>query len=215
MSVLPPHIAADGEEIPKLRDRQWAGPDMRAAMPVDQMLRQLSERDDDDVGYLELWRLFVTSIGCSVSITFERDGDVGLSYGAPCDSQTRHRSRWMHFLFEDLDRVETRRICLMRQLNRNGPRCDKRRTDPRATTIAMRAFIRAGGRILITPDGQIEDKSPVMRDVRDVTAEQRDRALHEYFDVRTRLRSDAQIKRAARLLGTATENGWLVLEAAR
>jgi hypothetical protein len=188
---------------------------MRAAAPIEQMIDWLGECDQgDDTAYVTLWRALVRSIGVSVLICYERDGDQGLMFGGPCDAQMRHRNRWMHFLLADLDQVDTRRELLMRQLRLSGPSCDKRQRNPRATTQAMREFLAAGGRLLISPQGQLEEGGTcIMRDVSTVDAVQREEALSGYFQMRRRFRSDAQIKRAVRMLGTRTDNGWLVLEA--
>jgi len=184
---------------------------MAVAVPIEQMIEWLRQLDEDDVGYLALWRNLVASIGCSVLVCHERDGEVGLMHGSPCDTQIRHRSRWMYFLIKDLDRIETRRDLLMRQLVQAGPRCDKRPRNTRAVTSAIRDFIVAGGRLLLTPKGHLED-SVVFRDFSDVRADQHNRAFAAYDEVRRRFQSDHQIKRAVRMLGTPTENGWIVLE---
>lgn len=212
---LPLHAATEDEPIPALGERPWDGPDMNAAAPIEQMLSWLRQLDDDDVGYLELWRRLTASIGCSVLVCHERDGEVHLMHGSPCDAQVRHRTRWMCFLIRDLDRVEARRDLLMRQLVQKGPRCDKRRVDPRATTAAVRDFIKTGGRILLTPDGYLDAGAGVPRQFLHGIAEESAecvRASRTYFDVRQRLRSDSQIKRAVRMLGKPTDNGWIVLE---
>lgn len=212
---LPLHAATDDEPMPPLGGHPWDGPDMHAAAPIEQMLAWLREFDDDDVGYLERWRELIASIGCSVLVCHERDGEVHLMQGSPTDAQYRHRSRWMCFLIRDLDRIETRRALLMRQLVQEGPRCDMRRVDPRATTKAIRDFLDTEGRILLTPEGYLDVGGGIPRRLIHGTPEEAAecmRAGRAYFDVRKRLRSDAQIKRAVRMLGRRTNNGWIVLE---
>lgn len=218
MSTLPLHIATDDEAIPPIGERPWDGPDMQAAAPIGQMLDWLRQLDDDDVGYVALWRNLVSSIGCSILVSYERDGEQGLMVGTPCDAQTRHRSRWMYFLLEDLDRIESRRDLLTSQIIRAGYKCDKRQRNPRQTTRALRDFVRTGGRILITPEGHLEEGAGVpaaMLTGTEAEAAECARASRAYFDVRARFNADRQIKRAVRMLGTPTPNGWIVLEASR
>lgn len=208
---LPLHAATDDEPIPPLGERPWDGPDMRAVAPIEQMLDWLRECDPvDDVAYLMLWQALVRSIGMSVLICYERDGEEGLMVGGPCDAQARHRNRWMHFLLADLELVETRRELLMKQLRRSGPSCDRRLRDPGATTQAVRTFLAAGGRLLIDPEGHLEEAGDFP--MRGEVGRQSQSALTNYFAVRRRFRSDPQIKRAVRMLGTRTDNGWIVLE---
>lgn len=212
---LPLLAATDDEPMPPLTGRPWNGPDMHEAAPIEQMLGWLREFDDDDVGYLERWRELIASIGCSVLVCHERDGEVHLMQGSPSDAQDRHRSRWMCFLIRDLDRIETRRPLLMRQLVREGPRCDMRCVDPRATTKAVRDFLNTGGRILLTPEGHLDVGGGIPRLFTHGTPEEAAecvRAGQAYSNVRKRLRSDVQIKRAVRMLGKRTDNGWIVLE---
>lgn len=212
---LPLHAATYDEPIPALGEGPWRGPDMNEAAPIEQMPGWLREHDDDDVRYLTQWRYLIASIGCSVLVSHERDGEIHLMHGSPCDAQTRHRTRLMCFLIRDLDRVETRRDLLMRQLVQKGPRCDARRIDPRATTAAVRNFIKTGGRILLTPDGYLDEGDGVPQQFLNGTAEEGAeymRAGRAYLDVRKRLRSEAQITRAVRMLGKRTENGWIILE---
>lgn len=218
MSALPFHVATDDEPIPALGPRPWDGPDMQAVVPIEQMLEWLRALNDDDVGYVTLWRNLVTSTGCSVLVSYERDGEQGLRVVIPCDAQIRHRSRWMHFLLEDLDRVESRRDVLTKQLLRERLKWDERPTDPAAVTLAIRDFLRTGGRILLTPDGQLEIGGEVPQAMLSGAPAELDacrRATRAYLDVRTRLNSDRQIKRAVRMLGSRTANGWIVLEASR
>ena len=80
---------------------------------------------------------------------------------------------------------------------------DERPVDAGATTRAMRDFIRTGGRILITPEGHVTEGGGVPRALTHGTPEERAEVT----------RAGRQIKRAARLFGRRTENGWLVLEA--
>lgn len=210
---LPFSAAADDEPIPALDDRPWDGPDMRDATPLEEMLGALHRLYDDDVGYVSLYRFLLASIGCPVSLCYERNGEQSIKLWMPMDTQTRHRTRWAHFLLVDLERGEGRRDELLRQLREAGPKIDMRPTDRRKTTAVLRDFIRAGGRILLNPRGMLEDHC-VMRALAD-TAQQRDDALTRYLDLRRRYNTDQQIKRAVRLLGAQTENGWRVLEAVK
>ncbi|MCG7348946.1 hypothetical protein [Sphingomonas sp. ACRSK] len=211
--LLPFSAAADDEPIPALDDRLCDGPDMRDATPIEEMLNALHQFDDDDVGYVSLYRFLLASIGCPVSLCYERNGEQSIKLWMPMDTQTRHRTRWTHFLLMDLERGDGRRDELLRQLREHGPKMDRRPTNARKTTWVVRDFIRAGGRILLNPRGVLEDHC-VMRDLAD-TAQQRDEALSRYLDLRRRYNTDRQIKRAVCMLGVQTANGWRVLEAVK
>lgn len=217
-AALPTHVATGDEVIADLGFRQHGdGPDMRNVMSVESMLAELRQFDDDVVGYVALWRQHIAAVGGSVLLHYARDGETGITLGMPCDPQVRHRSRWAHFLFVDLDADEERRPTLMDALRREGWFWDERPVDAAATTRAIRGFIRTGGRILITPEGHLTDGGGLPRAFTHGTAEEVDevdevtRAGRAYFDVRHRLRCDRQIKRAARMLGQRTTNGWIVL----
>lgn len=215
MTPLPPHCASEGEEIPDL-DPELDGPDLRSAMPVDQMLELLSVLDDDHGAYVSLWLRFVWSIGCSVLVDIGRDGSRGLMYGGPCDGQHRHRNRWMHFLLGDLDRVECRRALLADHVEKLGFLMDRRPRNPRETTRAMRDFILNGGRLMLTPAGRVSIGGGVPDQLSaddDAEAESCLRAGRAFLDVRRRFRADPQIARAIRMLGARTSNGFTILEA--
>lgn len=214
-AALPLHVALDGEAIPERGCRPWDGPDMREALPIETMLGMLVPVVDDEVSYIALWRELVSSVGCSVLAHLDRDGAVGLMVGGPCDAQTRHRSRWVHFLLEHLDGIEGRREALMRQLDRARHVVDERPRRPREATQAIRGFLKVGGRLMIQPDGQLEeggDMSPYFGGT-DEEAEAFRAANHGYFSMRHRLNADAHIRRVVRALGRHTDNGWIVLEA--
>ncbi|NNG59804.1 hypothetical protein [Sphingomonas paucimobilis] len=215
MEQLPPHVATADEPIEHLRDRPWDGPDMRCVMPIEMMLGAL-HRTSDAAGYLTFWRTFVKSVGGWVGLTISRDGEEELGFGTPCDAQTRHRSRWLHFLSEDLNRDPDRRDLLISSLIASGHYADNRPADVRATTRAIREFLRTQGRILIDPDGNLTEGGGAPRlftHGSDTEAAECIRASRFYFAVRRRWRSERHIKRAVRMLGSRTNNGWLVLEA--
>lgn len=217
--ILPKHVATADESIPEPGHRMPEdGPDMRFAMPIDAMLADLRPftEDQDEVGYIERWRSHLQAIGGSVLLHYDRDGERDLTFGLPCDPQVRHRSRWAFYLFADLEAQPSRRDVLMHMLKRDGLFWDERRTDAAAVTRAMREFIRTGGRILITPEGELTEGGGAPRVLTHGTSTEVDDVVHanrNYFDVRRRLRADGQIKRAARMLGRRTAHGWIVLEA--
>jgi hypothetical protein len=220
MEQLPPHVATADEPIPALRGYEFDGPDLQLATPIVEILTDLTRfRDDQDVvGYVDRFREHLSALGIDASIMIARDGTERLMVGGRCDAQIRHRSRWQHFLFEDLDRDEECRTYLKQCLLREGRFADNRLPNPRLTTTAIRDFIRTEGRILIDPSGHLTEGAGVPRMYLNGTAEQAAecvRASRVYFETRRRWRSDRQIKRAVRMLGKRTANGWMVLEAAR
>ena len=216
MEQLPPHVATAEEPMGAPWGDRSDGPDMRHVQPIDAMLESLREYDDDDVGYVELWRRHAASAGLGLSLHYARDGERHLWIGSACDAQMRHRSRWLHFLVQDLDQVEDRRRILMEALRRDRLCLDERPVDPRATTIAVRDFLLNDGRILITPEGDVTEGGgvprPFLNGTEDEAAECM-RAGRAYFSMRKHLRSDRQIKRIVKTLGRKTDNGWWVLEA--
>lgn len=219
MSALPTHVVTDVEPIPApSRDPFDLNlPDMRRAVPIEQMIEWLQALDEDAVSYLALWRNLLSSIGNSVSLSIDRDGERHLMVGGPVDEQIRHRSRWQHFLFKHMDADGgERRELLLRTLEDEGHYSDNRPADPRATTRALRAFLGSRGRILIDPQGKLTESNGVPAEFIEGSAGSWAQFLdanHQYFTARRRWRSDRQIKRAVSMLGKRTENGWLVLEA--
>ncbi|WP_232493625.1 hypothetical protein [Novosphingobium kaempferiae] len=83
-----------------------------------------------------------------------------------------------------------------------------------ATTQAIRDFILAGGRIIITPDGELTEGGGLPRAFTHGSVAEADeylRAGRAYLVARTTHGGDARIMRAVRRLGRRTENGWLAL----
>lgn len=213
---LPPHVARKAEPIPAPSARANSAPDMRAAIPIETMLAQLARVADDDVAFVEQFRAYIQSIGCTLLAHYDREGDVFINLGTPADPQIRHRNRWTHFLFDRLDAVPGRRETLLRALAAEREVWDERPTRPAETTAAIRGFLRTGGRILINPEGRLEEGAGIPRRWIDGTDAERaeiERASQTYHSVRRRWRADRQIKRAVRMLGSSTSNGWTVLEA--
>lgn len=218
MAQLPLHVAAEDEPIPALHGHRSEGLDMRLAPPIASMLDDLDRFADDEdvVGYIALFREQLGAIGVDLSVVIEADGTPCLMVGSRCDSQVRHRSRWIFFLFEHFDRDEERRSYLMRQLRREGRYVDERPSDPQRTTAAIRGFLQFDGRILLDPNGNLTEGGGLPRAL---LTENPDgatacrRAHRAYFDARRRWQADHQIARAVRMLGQRTDNGWIVLEA--
>jgi hypothetical protein len=216
MTALPVHCATADEPLPRLNGSEWQGPDLADVMPVEQMIDALRQTDDDDVGYLALWLKMVGAAGCKILLDYDAEGQRGLMQWTPCDPQIRHRSRYVHLLFEDLDRVPTRREMLKDVLEESGSYSDRRPRQPRKVTEALRAFIRTGGRLLLTPTGRVSIGAGVPRALLDGTDDEAEAcrtATLAFLEVRKRYRADPQLKRALRLIGTRTSNGWHVLEA--
>lgn len=211
---LPTHVAAADEPISAPWGDQFDGPDLRTVTAVETMLEQLAGASDDSVAYVALWQAYVDEIGAWLTLRIDKLGEQHVSIGFPCDAQARHRNRWFHFLREDLKAVDDRRDLLIRNLQMAGLVWDDRATDPRATTIAVRDYVRNGGRILVTPDGEVTEglgiPLPFLSGSPEEAAECM-RAGRAYFDMRKRLRSDQHIRRILRMVGWRTDNGWLGL----
>jgi hypothetical protein len=91
---------------------------------------------------------------------------------------------------------------------------EQRRPSGGSTTKAIRDFIRAGGRILITPYGELTEAGGLPRAFTHGSAAEADeylRAGRAYLVARATHGGDARIIRAVRRLGRRTENGWLAL----
>jgi hypothetical protein len=85
-----------------------------------------------------------------------------------------------------------------------------------ASIKAMRDFLRTGGRILVTPDGELVEGGGLPRSFTHGTQEEAAeciRAARAYFAARSRSGANDRIKRIVRIVGRRTGNGWLVLEA--
>ena len=216
MSNLPRHVAGDDELIPELAGRDLDGPDLRLVTPIADMLSALAEHRDNADAYVDQFRAFLSEAGIDVSLLIERDGTECLMVGGRSDRQMRHRSRWGHFLFEHLDQQVACREELCRQLWREGRCADNRHVTFTQTTTAVRDFLRIGGRILVTPDGRLTEGGGLPQAFINGSQEEQDecrRAGRAYFDLHLRSRAREQIKRAVRMLGRRTDNGWMVLEA--
>jgi hypothetical protein len=186
------------------------------AIPIPTMLGDLLHFHEDVVGYVARWREHLASFGGHVSASYEEDGSQCLMVGSKCDAQVRHRSRWLHFLCEDLKKDVSRREHLIATLVRDGHYIDNRAANPRQTTTTIRDYLRMGGRLLITPEGELSEGGGLPRAFIDGTPEalaECIRAGRAYYEMSRRWRSQKQIKRAVRLLGHRTDNGWMVLEA--
>ena len=216
---VPLHVALADEPLPPIGDRDWAGPDLGFLDPVEVMLLTLTafEQDEDEVGYIGLWLLHIASIGCRMSAVYERSGEISISSRSPCDPQMRHRSRYIHFLVQDLDRVEGRRELLTKMLIEAGQVVDQRpKATIRDTFVAVRSFLIADGRILITPEGRLEEGAGVPEPYHRGTAEEAAKCMEShraYHHLRKHFRVDRTIKRIASALGRRTDHGWIVLEA--
>lgn len=216
-AALPTHVATDNEAIPNPSGRiPGDGPDMRHVMPIEDMLAELREFKFDAAGYVARWRAHLSAVGGSLLLHYARDGEKAVTLGMPCDPQVRHRNRWAYFLFADLDANDERRHVLMSTLERERLCWDERPINTAETTRAMRGFLRVGGRILVTPSGQVTEGGEMPPGWMDGPEWQRldiAEAQHAYFELRRLYRADRQIKRAARMLGRRTDNGGLELKA--
>jgi hypothetical protein len=187
---------------------------MRTVTPIEIMLAELANIADDDTAFVAQFRAYIREIGCTLMAHYGRDGDLTISLGSPVDVQVRHRSRWSYYLFDRLDAVEGRRDLLLSMLIAERVCWDDRPARPRDTTVAIRGFLNAGGRILISPCGRLEENGcAAALSLVDPRADECAAAAFRYLDVRRRFRADRQIRRAVRLFGRV-QNGWHVLEKA-
>lgn len=86
---------------------------------------------------------------------------------------------------------------------------------PRISGV-IRSFIRAGGRILVTPAGELSEGGGVpwpLIDGSDEEAAECLRAGRAYFNVRDLPAASQQISRTVHSLGRRTDHGWIILEA--
>ena len=205
------HIALHDEPIPAPRSSHFTGPDMRNVAPIGQMFEWLDAVAEDEALYIKLWLNLVASVGCTIAAHYQRDGDASLNLGGPVDVQTRHRSLWVNALVEHLDDIDGRRDALMRTLCFSRRVIDERPIRRNETTTAVRGFLRAGGRIMIRPDGGIEEGGASgALSLDDPEASEIAEAASRYFSARRRLQTDNHLRRIVRMFGTPV-NGWIVL----
>ncbi|WP_017979872.1 hypothetical protein [Sphingomonas melonis] len=215
-AALPAHVATDDEPLPPLNDRFYDGPDLKDVISPTAMIGLLAEYADFDDEYVFAWRYLMGLAGLQVLGMYEPDGEFTMSVGGPCDAQMRHRNRYSHFLLEDFDKVPGRRDALCSLLKREGRYADARPRDPRATTAAVRGFLKNAGRIMIDPEGRLHEGGEVPAALMGDDGAARSRCIaanSAYYAVRRRFSAERQIKRAIRMLGRPTANGWIVLGA--
>ena len=125
MIHLPPTVAPIDEPLPALRGRLWDGPDLSDVIPVEMVLADLAGIEPCS-DYVSRFRQWADQTGIYLATMIDRDGQEYLMPGIPCDSQMRHRGRYLHYLFTDLDRRPDARDELGRQLIDEGHCADNR-----------------------------------------------------------------------------------------
>ncbi|MGN6377150.1 MAG: hypothetical protein ACTHMG_16565, partial [Sphingomonas sp.] len=151
-----------------------------------------------------------------VSAQISKTGERSILVGQPCDSQEEERRRRVDALTKHMLALDGMRAQLQRFLEQRGHYTDDRPSDPAESTAALRDFIMAGYRVFLRPDGRLGTSTDVpleWLDAEQARAEQIEGAARRFARVRRRWRNQAQIKRAVSMLGTASSNGFIVLEA--
>ncbi|MDR6789553.1 hypothetical protein J2Y58_002926 [Sphingomonas sp. BE138] len=212
-------IADGNEPIPPLGDRPWDGPDLRDALPVADMLEWLAAAAAADLSsYVRVWRYFAHSAGGNVGFLLEQGKAPQLVIGCPVDAQRRHRLLWLHHLTEDLFARDGGREALEDAIRHSPYAHVERPRDPGTMTKVMRAFLRAGGRILVDPEGEIEEgfgneaTRRFSADTDPADWNELSTAGRAYFRARSVLDCDDHIIRAVTMLGRRYSNGWYALE---
>ncbi|MCP3730649.1 hypothetical protein M9978_09435 [Sphingomonas sp. MG17] len=162
--------------------------------------------------YAAEWFAEVRDIGCSAMVEVNAHGRRALYSSVPADSQDRERSRRVRALMDHMD-DSIMRAGVMAYLEREGAISDNRAADPRETTAATRAFIQAGFRLMIDPQGRLEIGGMTRRWAKASpnVAGELEEAGRRFMRVAGRWRNHRHIHRIVKTLGNRTSNGWLVL----
>lgn len=192
------------------------GPDMRAVPPVEQHVDWLDAVANDPAAYAALFIGVVRSIG-DISVMVARDGTQSVVFGRAFDDQEQQRTAHLAVLGEHMLK-SGHRSALISRIWDVGTVLDQRPHLPGLTTECIRDFLTTGGRLLITPDGRVEEGGEFPRALINGTdaeiAECR-RASRNYYINSNRGGARAQILRTIQMCGRQTSNGWFVMEIAR
>jgi hypothetical protein len=135
------------------RPSHRAGPDLRKAEPIEDVLAYLSRRRKQTYG-VAFYRAARRS-GISVSVFYSREGEEYLQMGLPCDTQDHLRRRRYDVLAAHVHGRPWRYRAVMDIANFLGHFADNRRYD--SVKEAAENYIAVGGRIYVLPGGSCEE----------------------------------------------------------
>jgi hypothetical protein len=198
------------DENGNLSDR--CGPDLTKATPIDDVMRELGRLRGS---YSPAFIHACADSGIDVSVIRTRDGEDHLMIGFPIDSQENLRRPRYDALVAQLGKTTWRRQSVIDLANMLGRFADNQ--PYRTIEEAAGAYIAAGGRIMVGPDGQCDE---ILHWSEAMLAEG-----YEGYPIRRMLqRYDATLRKAGARKAMAAfvrahgrddgPSGWIVLEAA-
>lgn len=203
----------------------WAGglPDLTVGRTLEAAIERLDAITfaDDHIPtgwmeYADAWLEELRDIAGNASVTYYRDGEVTLTVGFPCGAQMEERQRRGDALCDHMRAREGAREAIMLQVEREGHVTDNRPVVMHDLVAATRAFIRTGGKLLLSPSGQPEGKADInlilASDDHEAAAAHWE-AAKAFHQLARRGRARRPLARIARLCGEQTPNGWRVVSA--
>jgi hypothetical protein len=206
-----------GVPLPSLVGEEFAGPDLTAAPPVEQIIAWLDAAADGDASdYVALWRRLADATGCTASIYWPSVWPA-MMIGQAADMQEAERGRYRDALYDHLFTANRRRSLMQALLSElPSPTMPGIKDDEvaRITMEAIRAFVATDGRILIDPQGRLTEGAGIPNgwgrngEAHDAEIIRSSRA----FAAATLCEKPAaQIHRFVAQYGTKTPNGWTEL----
>jgi hypothetical protein len=154
-------------------------------------------------------------VDCGVDVRAHIE-DVGTRLNVGCALDGLERNVWCQALVKHFKRNERHRQAITDHLVQSGRYFDLREVSTRDLFDAMRDFLRHGGRVMINPKGQVKSKFDLgklyPRDGGSDPAPELVEAVLRFTRLERRWDGRGRLKRAVRVLGEATPNGWVVLE---
>lgn len=154
---MPTRINEAGEREPFFRDENGKpsdhhGPDLSKAEPIEAVIARLNPLRS--AYSVEFWKACKAS-GLHLSVTVTRDGEEQLGMMYPCDSQMDLRKPRGEALTTHMNRSERRHRDVVALVNILGHFADNQPYP--SVEEAADAFLEAGGRLMVRPDGKLED----------------------------------------------------------
>lgn len=197
----------------KGRPSERSGPDLSKARAIGDVIKELGPMRN---GHALAFRNACQESGIDLSVMRTSGGEDRLLIGCPMDTQHELRRTRLDALQAHLRRSERRRRDVIFLVNLLGRFADNQPYP--STEEAADAFLKAGGRIMVRPDGVCEETLPLTK--LQIPAEEWEgypirRMSHRYCATMRRKGARDGMAALVRQRGQLQEgSGWIVLEAA-